>query len=101
MHWPSTSRGRRNGPIRRAGWSSGPRCAAFVDGRGGSSMRLNFSGVDEADIHEGVRRLGEVVREQVELYGTLTGAAPKTAARREPPPAEPAPAASPAPGAFP
>jgi 2-aminoadipate transaminase len=50
-----------------------PGRAAYVDGRGGSSMRLNFSGVGEADIREGVRRIGEVVREQVELYGTLTG----------------------------
>jgi 2-aminoadipate transaminase len=36
-------------------------------------MRLNFSGVDEGNIREGIRRLGEVVREQVDLYGTLTG----------------------------
>jgi 2-aminoadipate transaminase len=50
-----------------------PGRAAFLDGRGGSSMRLNFSGVDEDQIREGVRRLGEVVREQVALYGTLTG----------------------------
>jgi 2-aminoadipate transaminase len=47
--------------------------AAYLDGRGGSSMRLNFSGVDEADIREGVRRIGKVVREQIGLYGTLTG----------------------------
>jgi 2-aminoadipate transaminase len=52
-----------------------PGRAAFVDGRGGSSMRLNFSGVDEDEIREGIRRIGEVVREQVALYGTLTGAA--------------------------
>ena len=51
-----------------------PGRAAFVDGRGGSSMRLNFSGVGEDEIREGVRRIGEVVREQVELYSTLTGA---------------------------
>ena len=50
-----------------------PGRAAFVDGRGGSSMRLNFSGVGEDDIREGIRRLGEVIREQVALYGTLTG----------------------------
>jgi 2-aminoadipate transaminase len=50
-----------------------PGRAAFLDGRGGSSMRLNFSGVDEDQIREGIRRLGEVVREQVALYGTLTG----------------------------
>jgi 2-aminoadipate transaminase len=59
-----------------------PGRAAFLDGRGGSSMRLNFSGVDENQIREGVRRLGEVVREQVALFGTLTGA--------QPTPAEPA-----------
>ncbi|HWF36250.1 MAG TPA: PLP-dependent aminotransferase family protein [Solirubrobacteraceae bacterium] len=53
-----------------------PGRAAFVDGRGGSSMRLNFSGVDEDNIREGIRRIGEVVREQVALYGTLTGAVP-------------------------
>jgi 2-aminoadipate transaminase len=51
-----------------------PGRAAFVDGRGGSSMRLNFSGVGEDEIREGIRRIGEVVREQVGLYGTLTGA---------------------------
>jgi 2-aminoadipate transaminase len=62
-----------------------PGRAAFVDGRGGSSMRLNFSGVDEDDIREGVRRIGEVVREQVELYGTLTGLGSKSAARHEEP----------------
>jgi 2-aminoadipate transaminase len=53
-----------------------PGRAAFLDGRGGSSMRLNFSGVSEDAIREGIRRLGEVVREQVGLYGTLTGAQP-------------------------
>jgi 2-aminoadipate transaminase len=53
-----------------------PGRAAFVDGRGGSAMRLNFSGVDEDSIREGIRRIGEVVREQVAMYGTLTGASP-------------------------
>jgi 2-aminoadipate transaminase len=47
--------------------------AAFLDGRGRSSMRLNFSGAGEDDIREGVRRIGKVVKEQVALYGTLTG----------------------------
>ncbi len=50
-----------------------PGQAAYVDGRGGSSMRLNFSGVDEAEITEGIRRIGKVISEQVELYGALTG----------------------------
>jgi 2-aminoadipate transaminase len=47
--------------------------AAYLDGRGRSSMRLNFSGVNEDAIREGVRRIGAVVDEQVALYGTLTG----------------------------
>jgi 2-aminoadipate transaminase len=58
-----------------------PGRAAFLDGRGGSAMRLNFSGVTEDEIREGVRRIGEVVREQVAMYGTLTGVRP---ARSEP-----------------
>jgi 2-aminoadipate transaminase len=37
-------------------------------------------------IREGIRRIGEVVREQVELFSTLTGHSP-------PPRAEPEPAA--------
>jgi 2-aminoadipate transaminase len=53
-----------------------PGRAAYVDGRGGSSMRLNFSGVGDDEIREGVRRIGKVVAEQVALYGTLTGAEP-------------------------
>ncbi len=63
---------------------SSPGRAAYVDGRGGSSMRLNFSGVSEAEIHEGIRRIGEIVREQVALYGTLTGAAPRHRPGRTP-----------------
>jgi 2-aminoadipate transaminase len=61
-----------------------PGRAAFVDGRGGSSMRLNFSGVDETAIREGIRRIGEVVREQVAMYGTLTGARPPEPAAERP-----------------
>ncbi len=63
-----------------------PGRAAFVDGRGASSMRLNFSGVTEDEIREGVRRIGEVIAEQVDLYGALTGA---RAAARPPAPAAP------------
>ena len=53
-----------------------PGRAAYLDGRGASSMRLNFAGVPEQDIREGIRRIGKVVREQVGLFGTLTGAEP-------------------------
>jgi 2-aminoadipate transaminase len=49
-----------------------PGAAAFVDGRGGSSMRLNFSASPEDEIREGVKRIGRVVKEQVDLYGTIT-----------------------------
>ncbi|HEY5286459.1 MAG TPA: PLP-dependent aminotransferase family protein [Solirubrobacteraceae bacterium] len=58
-----------------------PGRAAYLDGRGASSMRLNFAGVAEEDIREGIRRIGKVLREQVGLFGTLTGAEP---ARTEP-----------------
>jgi 2-aminoadipate transaminase len=76
-----------------------PGRAAFVDGRGGSSMRLNFSGVDEDEIREGVRRLGEVVHEQVDLYGTLTGHSARPGRRQNGAgtPVAPSPAAAPAP----
>ncbi len=40
---------------------------------GRNSMRLNFSGVSEDEIREGIRRIGRVIAEQVELYGALTG----------------------------
>lgn len=53
-----------------------PGRAAFLDGRGGTSMRLNFSGVGEEQLREGVRRIGEVVHEQVDLLGSLTGRRP-------------------------
>lgn len=54
-----------------------PGQAAYVDeGLGRSSMRLNFSGVGEDEIREGVRRIGKAIAEQVELYGALTGEQP-------------------------
>ena len=54
--------------------------AAYLDGRGRSSMRLNFSASDDEAIREGIRRIGKVVREQVKLYGTLTGEEKRRAA---------------------
>jgi len=50
-----------------------PGQAAYVDGRGRSSMRLNFSGVGDAEIREGIRRIGKVIGSQVDLYGAITG----------------------------
>ena len=50
-----------------------PGRGAFLDGRGGDSMRLNFSGVPEAVISEGVRRLGLAVTEMTELHRALGG----------------------------
>src|SRR5215210_1605396 len=41
-----------------------PGRAAYLDGRGGSSMRLNFSASDEDELAEGIRRIGAVVSEQ-------------------------------------
>ena len=65
--------------------------AAYLDGRGRSSMRLNFSGSDEDTIREGVRRIGEVVAEQVALYGTLTGEDREAVGRRPAVPESPPP----------
>src|SRR3954467_14094223 len=65
-----------------------PGRAAYLDGRGGSSMRLNFSGVSESDLREGVARIGQVVAEQVRLYSTLTGTEPAGPRSRRPEPRE-------------
>ena len=62
-----------------------PGAGAYLDGRGHSSMRLNFSASTEDEIREGIRRIGEVVEQQVALYGTLTGEErPKVRVRRSP-----------------
>jgi 2-aminoadipate transaminase len=51
-----------------------PGRAAYADGRSGSgSMRLNFAGVPDDDIREGVRRIGEALGGQAGLFGALTG----------------------------
>jgi 2-aminoadipate transaminase len=52
-----------------------PGSAAYVDGRGGSSMRLNFSAVSEEEIVEGISRIGKVIDAQISLYGTISGRA--------------------------
>ena len=50
-----------------------PGRGAFLDGRGGNAMRLNYSGVPEATISEGVRRIGVAVTEMTELHRALGG----------------------------
>ena len=60
---------RHDRPARAGAESEGvafvPGRAAYVDGRSGaSSMRLNFAGVPEEDIREGIRRIGRAMREQ-------------------------------------
>jgi 2-aminoadipate transaminase len=45
--------------------------AFFVDGQGSESMRLSFSAIPEERIKEGIRRLGAVIRDQMELYKAL------------------------------
>ncbi len=81
-----------------------PGRAAYLDGRGGSSMRLNFSGVAEDQIREGIRRIGAIATEQVAMYGTLSGAGrpSKRGAASQPPDGEPlAPGGADAPGSAP
>ena len=51
-----------------------PGRAAYMDGgRGSSSMRLNFAGVPDDDIREGIRRIGRTLGPDTGLLGTLTG----------------------------
>jgi 2-aminoadipate transaminase len=61
-----------------------PGQAAYVDGRGRNSMRLNFSAGSEDEIREGIRRIGKTIAEQVELYSALTGEDPGVSAPPKP-----------------
>ncbi len=56
-----------------------PGRAAYMDGRGASSMRLNFAGIPEPEIREGIRRIGKAISQQLGLLGSLTGQAPPAA----------------------
>ncbi len=70
-----------------------PGRAAYMDGRSGaSSMRLNFAGVPDEDIREGIRRIGRAMREQLGLLGSLTGSPPAGAAEAPPAGAQAPPA---------
>jgi 2-aminoadipate transaminase len=50
-----------------------PGAGAFLDGRGRTAMRLNFSGVREEVIREGVERIGSAIGEMVELQKMFGG----------------------------
>jgi len=53
-----------------------PGRAAYMDGRGASSMRLNFAGSPDEDIREGIRRIGRTMGGQAGLIGVLRGSPP-------------------------
>lgn len=46
--------------------------AFFPDRSGKHCMRLNFSYPTEEEIHEGIKRLSKVIKEQIALYQSLT-----------------------------
>jgi len=50
-----------------------PGTAFYPDGRGRQQMRLSFCYPTEDRIVEGVRRLGELLADEEELYGSLSG----------------------------
>ncbi len=50
-----------------------PGRAAYLDGRGATSMRLSFATMADDDLREGIRRIAEVADSQLELLGSLTG----------------------------
>jgi 2-aminoadipate transaminase len=76
-----------------------PGRAAYMDGRrGSSSMRLNFAGVPDDDIREGIRRIGRIMGGDSGLLGSLTGSSATgssvpAAAERQPPAEEGTPLA--------
>ena len=83
-----------------------PGRAAYVDGRSGSSsMRLNFAGVTDENIREGVRRIGRTMGGDTGLLGTLSAtasspapaSAPSEPAATSAAPSSPAPANAPSP----
>ncbi len=61
-----------------------PGAAAYVDGRGGSEMRLNFSASGSEEIREGIKRIGAVIAQQVDLYETITSEHPIPRTSAEP-----------------
>jgi 2-aminoadipate transaminase len=60
-----------------------PGRSAYMDGRrGASSMRLNFAGVPDEDIREGILRIGKTMGADTGMFSALTGApaGPRTGA---------------------
>ncbi len=47
--------------------------AAFLDGQGRNSMRLNFSGAREDVLAEGVARIGAAIEAMIDLQRALGG----------------------------
>jgi 2-aminoadipate transaminase len=63
-----------------------PGRAAYMDGqRGSSSMRLNFAGVPDDDIREGIRRIGKIMGGDTGLLGSLMGTQSNPSAEAQPP----------------
>jgi 2-aminoadipate transaminase len=58
-----------------------PGRAAYMDGgRGSCSMRLNFAGIPDEDIREGIRRIGGIMNGESGLLESLMGTAPSPSA---------------------
>ncbi len=67
-----------------------PGRAAYMDGRrGASSMRLNFAGLTEEEIREGIRRIGRSMGADTGLLSTLTGSPPVRQPAKKQAPAPP------------
>jgi len=67
-----------------------PGRSAYMDGRSGAaSMRLNFAGVPERNIREGIRRIGALLGGETGLLGALTGEQSGERAAQPRPAAEP------------
>jgi 2-aminoadipate transaminase len=66
-----------------------PGRAAYTDGRrGSSSMRLNFAGVPDEDIREGIRRIGRIMGGDTGLLGSLMGSATTSSGTATPAPSK-------------
>jgi 2-aminoadipate transaminase len=67
-----------------------PGRSAYMDGRrGASSMRLNFAGLPEQEVREGVRRIGENMGGETGLLSTLMGSPPTPQPAKKKAPASP------------